>query len=119
MLEILRRSPVLQIGGGKTITLKQVRPPAKSLSLSAEVLVEGFSEKKKLTLQEAVQEAAEQSKQALPLSTRPVALVFGPENGAVSESLVFQAAREAARQKLYPSLCNWVHDSAERPRACR
>ena len=95
MLEILRRSPVLQVGGGKTVTLKQVRPPAKSLSLSAEALVEGFSEKKKLTLQEAAQEAAEQSKHALPLSTRPVALVFGPENGAVSESLVFQAAREA------------------------
>ncbi len=95
MLEILRRSPVLQVGGGKTVTLKQVRPPAKSLCLSAEALVEGFSEKKKLTLQEAAQEAAEQSKQALPLSTRPVALVFGPENGAVSESLVFQAAREA------------------------
>ena len=95
MLEILRRSPVLQVGGGKTVTLKQVRPPAKSLSLSAEALVEGYSEKKKVTLNEAVQDALERSKLSLPFSTRPVALVFGPENGAVSESLVFQAAREA------------------------
>jgi hypothetical protein len=31
----------------------------------------------------------------LKLETRPVAFVFGPENGAVSEQLVFQAAKEA------------------------
>lgn len=70
MLEILRRSPVLQLSGGKTVTLRNVRPPAKSLSLSAEAVVENGSE-------------------------RPVALVFGPENGAISETLVFEAAREA------------------------
>jgi adenine-specific DNA-methyltransferase len=70
MLDVLRRSPVLQVGGGKTVTLRNVRPPAKSLALSAEATVENGS-------QEAV------------------ALVFGPENGAVSERLVFEAAREA------------------------
>src|SRR5206468_12097028 len=32
---------------------------------------------------------------ALPLSHRPVAIVFGPENGAVSEKLAYEAAREA------------------------
>ena len=31
----------------------------------------------------------------MPLSERPVAIVFGPENGAVSESLVHNAAKEA------------------------
>lgn len=31
----------------------------------------------------------------LALSAKPVALVFGPENGAVSEKLVYQAALEA------------------------
>jgi hypothetical protein len=31
----------------------------------------------------------------LRFSQRPVAIVFGPENGAVSEKLVFEAAREA------------------------
>jgi adenine-specific DNA-methyltransferase len=70
MLEILRRSPVLQLGAGKTVTLRNVRPPAKSLSLSAEAVVENGLDK-------------------------PVALVFGPENGAISETLVFEAAREA------------------------
>ena len=72
MLEVLRKSPVLHIGGGKTVTLRNVRPPAKTLSLSAEALgVNGKGE-------------------------QPVAFVFGPENGAVSETLVYQSAREAA-----------------------
>ena len=36
MLEILRRAPVLQLGGGRTVTLRNIRPPVKSLTLSAE-----------------------------------------------------------------------------------
>jgi adenine-specific DNA-methyltransferase len=70
MLEVLRKSPVLQVGGGKTVSFKNVRPPAKTLSLSAEAVVANGDEK-------------------------PVALVFGPENGAISEKLVYEAAREA------------------------
>jgi adenine-specific DNA-methyltransferase len=70
MLEVLRKSPVLRLAGNKTVTFKNVRPPAKSLTLSAEgVIVNG--------------------------EDKPVAFVFGPENGAVTESLVFEAAREA------------------------
>lgn len=70
MLEVLRRSPVLRLEGNRTVTFKSVRPPAKTLSLSAEALVENGDEK-------------------------PVAFVFGPENGAVSEKLVYESAREA------------------------
>lgn len=70
MLEVLRRSPVLRLEGNRTVTFKGVRPPAKTLSLSAEALVENGDE-------------------------NSVAFVFGPENGAVSEKLVFEAAREA------------------------
>ncbi len=70
MLEILRRSPVLRLEGNKTVTLKNVRAPSKTLSLSAEAIVQNGIEK-------------------------PVSFVFGPENGAVSEKLVFEAAREA------------------------
>jgi adenine-specific DNA-methyltransferase len=68
MLEVLRRAPVLHLSG-KAITLKNVRPPAKSLTLSAEA--------------------------ALDPDETLVALLFGPENGAISEKLVFEAAREA------------------------
>lgn len=70
MLEVLRRSPVLQIGEGRTLALRNVRPPAKTLSLSAEAIADNGDGK-------------------------PVAFVFGPENGAVSEKLVYEAAREA------------------------
>ena len=70
MLEILRRSPVLHLGAGRSVTLKNVRRPAKTLSLSAEGIVINGEDK-------------------------PVAFVFGPENGAVSEKLVFEAGKEA------------------------
>ena len=61
---------MFRLEGNKTATLKNVRPPAKTLSLSAEAMVPNGAEKL-------------------------VAFVFGPENGAVSEKLVYEAAREA------------------------
>lgn len=68
LLEVLRKNPVIQLGGNQTITLADIRPPAKSLALSAEAVLQ-------------------------PGDTA-IALVFGPENGAVSERLVYEAARE-------------------------
>ena len=70
MIEVLRRSPVLHVAGGQRVTLTRVRRPARTMSLSAEALIDGEGE-------------------------RSAAIVFGPANGAVSESLVFEAAREA------------------------
>jgi len=78
MIEILRKTPVLRLEGNRTVTLKSVRSPAKSLSLSAEAVIANGAEKL-------------------------VAFVFGPENGAVSEKLVYEAAREA-RAKDYSYL---------------
>ncbi len=70
MLEVLRKSPLLRLEGNRSVTLKNIRPPAKSLSLSAEAIQTGEEDK-------------------------PVAFAFGPENGAVTETLVHQALREA------------------------
>jgi adenine-specific DNA-methyltransferase len=70
MLEVLRRSPVLHVGGGQAVTLRNVRPPAKTLSLSAEAMVANGSD-------------------------MAVAFLFGPENGAISQMLVHEALREA------------------------
>ena len=95
MLEVLRKSPVLRLDANKTITFRNVRPPAKSLSLSAEALVDATAPGQTPTLGEAIDEAEEKSGRRLALSGKPVALVFGPENGAVSEKLVYEAAREA------------------------
>jgi adenine-specific DNA-methyltransferase len=103
MMEVLRRSPVLRLEGNRTLTLKNVRRPAKSLSLSAEALVDATAEGQTASLADAMQEAAEKSGLTLPLSARPVAFVFGPENGAVSIRLVEEAAREAY-QKSYTHL---------------
>jgi adenine-specific DNA-methyltransferase len=70
MVEVLRRSPTLRLTGKQAITLRNIRRPAKALSIQAEAEVEGNG-------------------------TRPVAFVFGPEHGAVTEQLVFAAAKEA------------------------
>ena len=70
MIEVLRRSPILHVGGGQRVSLSKVRRPARAMNLSAEASIEGDEE-------------------------QLVAIVFGPENGAVPETLVFEAAREA------------------------
>ena len=75
MVEVLRRSPDLRLPGNVAVRLEQVRRPAKTLSLSAEAVVAG----------------------------KPVAVVFGPENGAVSQKLVYNAGSEA-RAKGYTHL---------------
>ncbi len=102
MLEVLRRSPVIRLPGNRTITLKNVRLPAKTLTLSAEAMIDATATGS-ATLSDAVQEAREESGEILALSRKPVAFVFGPENGAVSERLVDEAAREAY-QKGYAHL---------------
>lgn len=103
MLEVLRRSPVLQLGKNRTLTLSNVRPPAKTLSLSAEAYAAVSELKVTPSLADVYQEGKEKSGKSLPFSSKPVALVFGPENGAVSEKLVYEAAREA-HAKSYTQL---------------
>ena len=73
MIDVLRRSPVLQVGAGRTVNLGNVHRPARTMSLSAEAKVDGDRDERDET----------------------VAIVFGPENGAISQTLVFEAAREA------------------------
>ncbi len=103
MLEILRRSPVLQLGNGRTVTLRNIRPPAKSLTVSAEAEIPA-SATGRANLTDTVMEAAEKGGGLLTLSEKTAAIVFGPENGAVSEKLVYQAAREAHAKSTYDHL---------------
>jgi adenine-specific DNA-methyltransferase len=76
MLDALTRNPLIQLPG-RPISLRHIRQPARTLTLSAEAALEG--------------------------DDAPVAIVFGPENGAVSEKLVYEAAREA-HMKHYEQL---------------
>jgi len=119
MLEVLRKSPVLHVGGETTVTLRNVRRPAKTLSLSAEALVVNGNGAQKsphpgpLPLRGEGTDGSEPTEASgasdgggvvsEPSPSRgrgqgegpPVAIVFGPENGAISEKLVYEAAREA------------------------
>lgn len=72
MLEVLRKSPKLHLPNNNTVTFTSVRQPIKSQHLSAEAMVDD----------------------------KPVAFVFGPENGAIAEGILFHAATEA-RAKQY------------------
>ena len=110
MIEVLRRSPVLRLGGGRSVSLARVRRPARTLSLSAEAVIESeggqsagqnVGETTEQTPGQSTQETAGQAagqsagETAGQSAGQPAAIVFGPENGAVSETLVFEAAREA------------------------
>jgi adenine-specific DNA-methyltransferase len=72
MLEVLRRSPSIATSNNDRVAFEQVRPPAKTLVLNAEAVLTGSNE--------------------------AVAFVFGPEHGAISEQLVYQALKEADRK---------------------
>jgi len=88
MTEILRRSPSLRLGGSQTVMLRNIRRPAKALSLHAEAeIVEP-------TLEDLAGEVASQKSIDMRRG-RPVAFVFGPEHGPVTEQMVFAAAKEA------------------------
>ena len=77
MIEVLRRSPVLRLPNNQAITFKNIRRPARAMDLHAEGVV------------------ANGDVGADLVSAQPAAFVFGPEHGAVTEQMVFAAAREA------------------------
>ena len=87
MLEVLRRAPVLRLPNNQTVTLKSIRPPAKTLALSAEAMVDRPS------LANLADDASKQP--ALARETDAVAILFGPENGPLNERLVREAWDEA------------------------
>jgi len=109
MIEVLRRSPVLHVGGGHKVELRNVRKPAKSLSLSAEALLANgdAASRAESTTTPAAKRSDPSSGDAgggaavgeprwdARSEKKAVAIVFGPENGSVSEKLVYEAAREA------------------------
>jgi adenine-specific DNA-methyltransferase len=87
MLETLRKVATLQIHGDM-IKFRGIKPPAKSLNLDAE------AEQIDPDLDDLLEEAAVQKALKMKPGKR-VAFVFGPENGAVNERLVHEAAKEA------------------------
>ena len=98
MIEVLRRSPVLHLGGGQKVSLSRVRRPARTMNLSAEASMEGEGDgrrRRSPTRGSTTSADAPMEGDGDGGGSRTAAIVFGPENGAVSETLVFEAAREA------------------------
>jgi adenine-specific DNA-methyltransferase len=114
MIGILRASPVLHIGGGRTLKLASIREPAQALTLSAEAMALAETLNDELT-------ATGIANGELPLTGgdaggKPVAILFGPENGALTESIVRSAHDEASmKSRGYAHL--YVIGFAIEPRA--
>ena len=87
MLEVLRRAPVLRLPGNQTVTLRNIRPPAKTMTLDAEALVD------KPSLTNLADDVAKQP--VLARDSDAVAILFGPENGPLTERFVREAWDEA------------------------
>jgi adenine-specific DNA-methyltransferase len=106
MLDILRRSPLLRLEGNRTVRLHNIRPLTRTLAGLVEANVEASAEGQTPTLVDVVGEAAEANGLLLPgMSRKPVAIVFGPENGSISEGLVYGAAKEAAAKDYTHLYC--------------
>jgi adenine-specific DNA-methyltransferase len=95
MIEVLRKSPILALPGNRRITMKSIRRPARTLSLSAEAMVDGDTGGGTARLDEAIDAAHEANTGGLPFSSQPVAILFGPADGPVSAKAVLDAAKEA------------------------
>ena len=95
MVEVLRSSPMLHLAGGKTVQLSGIRRPAKTLYLSAEALANAS------TGMAAALEDADAANGGLALKQgEPVALLFGPEHGAIAEVAVLNAWQEATAKNF-------------------
>ncbi len=94
LLEVLRKVKTLRLPGNNTLECRNVRKPARSLSLSAEAVVDAAA-MPNASLADVLETHHEKEAGLLPLSERRVAFVFGPENGAVSEHRITAAVKEA------------------------
>jgi adenine-specific DNA-methyltransferase len=113
MIGVLRASPVLHLTNGRALRLAGVREPAQALTLSAEAMEMTDA------LDSAIGEA-DAASGGLALegggAGQPVALLFGPENGALTEALV-RAAHDEASMKSRGYRHLYVIGFAIEPRA--
>ena len=84
MIEVLRRSPTIALPGNRKVTLKSIRRPGRSLSLSAEAQVDLDASGGAVPLAAAIDAAHETNTGGLPFSLLAVAILFGPADGPVT-----------------------------------
>jgi adenine-specific DNA-methyltransferase len=95
MIEVLRRSPTIALPGNRKVTLKSIRRPGRSLSLSAEAQVDLEASGSIVPLGAAIDAAHEGNTGGLAFSSLAVAILFGPADGPVTAKAVLDAAKEA------------------------
>jgi adenine-specific DNA-methyltransferase len=95
MIEVLRRSPTIALPGNRKVTLKSIRRPGRSLSLSAEAQVDLDASGGTVPLGTAIEAAHETNTGGLPFSSLLVAILIGPADGPVTAKAVLDAAKEA------------------------
>jgi adenine-specific DNA-methyltransferase len=95
MIEVLRRSPTIALPGNRKVTLKSIRRPGRSLSLSAEAQVDLDASGSVVPLAAVIDAAHESNTGGLPFSSLAVAILFGPADGPVTAKAVLDAAKEA------------------------
>ena len=95
MIEVLRRAPTIALPGNRKVTLKSVRRPGRSLSLSAEAQVDLDASGSVVPLAAAIEAAHESNTGGLPFSSLSVAILIGPADGPVTAKAVLDAAKEA------------------------
>lgn len=97
MLEVLRKSPILRLSGGRTVEFYNIRRPARTLSLSAEAAVpKNGGGATRIGAPDPHAQPDEIADRRLRRDQGDaVAILFGPEDGAVSEAQVSDAAKEA------------------------
>ncbi len=95
MIEVLRRSPTIALPGNRKVTLKSIRRPGRSLSLSAEAQVDLDASGGTVPLGAAIEAAHETNTGGLPFSALSVAILMGPADGPVTAKAVLDAAKEA------------------------
>ena len=81
--------------GNRKVTLKSIRRPGRSLSLSAEAQVDLDASGSVVPLTAAIDAAHESNTGGLPFSSLAVAILFGPADGPVTAKAVLDAAKEA------------------------
>ncbi len=99
MLDTLRRAPILQLGKGTlgdaqkhSAARQDARAFRRGDGRGDKPRAEGDARRRSRSSRRKEQER-------LAFSQRPVAIVFGPENGAVIQKLVDEAAREASAKR--------------------
>ncbi|MBK1616906.1 site-specific DNA-methyltransferase [Lamprobacter modestohalophilus] len=95
MIEVLRRAHRLRLPGNQSLDLEGVRPVADGERLHAEAISAINSAESDQPQPQRQTQPERQPETQLKAQPQRIAIVFGPENGAIDSQFVFDAASDA------------------------